>query len=77
MPACTKTMSGADTSVRVSHQTLRDLERLRITFNVRTADETIRKLIRERRSRAITRIFGSGRGVVKPFTEADRLDSHY
>jgi len=69
-------MSGADTSVRVSRETLEQLEHLRQAFNVRTADETIRKLIRERRSRSLARIFGSGKGIVTPFTEADRLDSH-
>jgi hypothetical protein len=70
-------MSGADTSVRVSRETLRDLERLRLTFKVRTSDEAIRKLIRERRSRALDRLIGSGKGILPPFTEADRLDSHY
>ncbi len=63
--------------MRVSHQTLQELERLRQAFKVQTADETIRKLIRERRSRALDQVFGSGKGVVKSFTEADRLDSHY
>jgi len=69
-------MSGAETSVRVSRETLRDLEHLRVTFNVRTADEAIRKLIRERRSRALDRLIGSAKGLPS-FTEADRLDSHY
>lgn len=68
-------MSGAETSVRVSRETVRDLEHLRTTFGVRTADETIRKLIRERRSRALDRLIGSGKGLPR-FTEADRLDSH-
>lgn len=70
-------MSGAETSVRVSRETLRELERLRVTFEARTAEETIRKLIRERRSRALDRLIGSGKGVLRPFSEADRLDSHY
>lgn len=70
-------MSGADTSVRVSRATLRDLEQIRVAFNVRTADEAIRKLIRERRSRALDRLIGSGEGKLHRFTEADRLESHY
>jgi len=70
-------MSGADTSVRVSRETLRDLEQIRAAFNVRTADDAIRKLIRERRSRALERLIGSGKGKLHRFTEADRLDSHY
>jgi hypothetical protein len=69
-------MAGADASVRISRATLRDLEQLRMTFHVRTADETIRKLIQERRSRALDRLFGSAKGLA-PFQEADRLDSHY
>jgi len=76
--ACMQTiMSRAETSVRVSRETLRDLDQLRVAFNVRTADEAIRKLIRERRSRALDRLIGSGKGKLHRFTEADRLDSHY
>jgi len=70
-------MSTADTSIRVSRETLRDLEQLRRAFQTSTADETIRKLIRERRTAALSRMFGSGKGKVRPFTEADRVDSHY
>jgi len=69
-------VSGADTSVRVSRETLRDLEQIRAAFRVRTADEAIRQLIRERRSRALDRLIGSGKGKLHGFTEADRLDSH-
>jgi len=70
-------MGGADSSVRVSRKTLRDLEQIRLAFKVRTADEAIRRLIRERRSRALHRLIGSGRGKLQPFGEADRLESHY
>jgi len=70
-------MAGEETSVRVSRETLRDLEQIRQAFNVRTADEAIRKLIRERRSRALDRMNGSGKGKLPRFTESDRLDSHY
>ena len=70
-------MSAADTSIRVSRETLRDLEQLRQTFQTQTAEETIRKLIRERRSAALTRLIGSGKGKVRAFTEAGRLESHH
>ena len=70
-------VSGADTSVRVSRETLLDLEQIRVALNVRTADEAIKKLIRERRSRALDRLIGSGKGKLRRFTEADRLESHY
>jgi hypothetical protein len=70
-------MSTADTSIRVSRETLRDLEGLRQAFQTQTAEETIQKLIRERRSAALTRLIGSGKGKVPAFTEADRLESHY
>ena len=69
-------MGGAETSVRVSRETLRELERLREVFHARTADETIRKLVRERRSRSLGRMLGSGKGVVSPFGEDDRITSH-
>lgn len=70
-------MAGADTSIRVSRSTLRDLERLRTALQTDTAEETIRKLIRERRSAALSRMLGSGKGRIRPFTEADRFDSHH
>lgn len=70
-------MASADTSIRVSHATLRDLERLRKAFRTNSAEETIQKLIRERRSAALSRMLGSGKGRLRPFTEADRLESHY
>jgi hypothetical protein len=69
-------MAPAHTSVRVSHDTLRQLERLREAFRAPSAEETIRILIRERRSRALGRMLGSGRGVVSRFTEEDRLAAH-
>lgn len=70
-------MSGADTSIRVSHATLRELERLRQALRTDSAEETIRRLIRERKSAALSRMLGSGKGRIRPWTEADRLESHY
>lgn len=70
-------MSGAESSVRVSQVTLRELEHMRRLLGTRTADETIRTLIRERRSRTLARAFGSAKGLLRPFSEDDRLESHY
>jgi hypothetical protein len=69
-------MATADTSVRVSRPTLAELDRLREVFGTRSAEETIQQLVRERRSRALNRMFGSGRGIVSEFTEEDRLATH-
>jgi hypothetical protein len=69
-------MAAADTSVRVSRATLTELERLRDVFRTHSADETIRQLIRERRSRALRWMLGSGRGMITTFTEEDRLATH-
>ena len=77
MRACNSLMGAAVTSIRVSRETLRDLERLKQTFRTDTAEATIRRLIRESRSKALARMFGSGRGRVTPFSEADRLVSDY
>ena len=77
MHACLSTMSVANTSIRVSHQTIRDLERLRQAFHAQSAEETIRQLIRERRSAALARMLGSGKGRTRPWSEADRLESHH
>ncbi|MDE1879353.1 MAG: hypothetical protein KGI89_02275 [Euryarchaeota archaeon] len=63
------------TSVRVSRATLRDLEHLREVYHTTTAEETIRRLLKERRSRALDKLQGSWKRV-GPFTEADRLESH-
>lgn len=69
-------MASAVTSVRVSRQTLVELERLRTVFEAHSADETIQKLIRERRSLALRRLLGSGKGTVSKFGEEDRIAAH-
>ncbi len=77
MRACARCMATAETSIRVSRETLRDLDRLRQALQTQTAEETIRRLIRERRSAALFRMFGSGKGKLGAYAEADRLESHY
>ncbi|MCI4351819.1 MAG: hypothetical protein L3K14_00290 [Thermoplasmata archaeon] len=69
-------MASAETSVRVSRETLGELERLRELFHTRSADETIRQLVRERRARALDWMLGSGKGIVSSFTEEGRFESH-
>ncbi len=69
-------MVAAETSVRVSRGTLRELDRLREVLHTSSADETIQKLIRDRRSRVLGRMFGSVKGAKQGFTEGDRLENH-
>lgn len=73
MRACICRMAVAESSVRVSRHTLAELERLREVFHTGSAEETIRKLVQERRSRALTRMIGSGKGTLSKFREEDRL----
>lgn len=63
----------ADTSIRVSRSTLSELERFRKALRTRTADETIKSLMRLRRRELIARVYGSAR-LSTPFRETDRLD---
>ncbi len=68
-------MVAAATTVRVSRHTLAELERFQKALKTRTADETIREVLRLQRRAVIRRLSGSLRGKVSPFTEADRIDS--
>ena len=52
-----------------------ELERFQVAIGARTLDETIHSLLGLRRKELIARIYGSARGV-RPFREADRVDSH-
>jgi hypothetical protein len=70
-------MSAAATTVRVSRETLDELGRFQRALKTRTADETIRAIMRIRRKELVDRAYGGLRGKVSAFTEADRLDSHY
>ncbi|MGC2288824.1 MAG: hypothetical protein WA688_03085 [Thermoplasmata archaeon] len=70
-------MSAAVTSVRVSKETLAEILRFKEAMGVGTADEALRILLRRRRSELIRAIYGSAKGQLKPFTEADRVDTDY
>lgn len=63
------------TTVRVSRDTLAELERFQHALQTATADETIRALLKMQRAAVIGRLSGSLRGRVTRFQEADRLDS--
>ncbi len=65
-------LAGSDTTVKVSRNTLSELERLREEFNAKSIDETLRALIRERRRKILAAVFGSDKGRLTPFSEADR-----
>ena len=60
------------TTVRVSRDTLRMLEKFRDKLNVESLDEAIRTLILRHRKAVIDRMFGLDRGRLTPFTEEDR-----
>jgi hypothetical protein len=58
--------------VKVSRNTLTELEKLRDRLKVRSLDEAIAALIRRHRMDALRAALGADKGRVKPFTEADR-----
>lgn len=60
------------TTVKVSRTTLIELEKLRDKMKTRSLDEAIRVLIRKHRQEVLREAFGSDRGKIKSFTEADR-----
>ncbi len=76
MPAYIPRMASAETSVRVSRETLRELERFRELFHAASVDETIRRLVRERRARALDWMASRARGGGTAFSEEDRYDAH-
>ena len=67
-------MVAAITSIRVSRETLSELERFQGALGSRTLDETIRTLLAAKRKELVAQIYGSARGM-RPFRESDRLDS--
>lgn len=65
-------MSAATTTVRVSPETVRELERFRGAFHTRTADETIRALMHVRSREMLRLTRGIDRGRLTAFREEDR-----
>jgi hypothetical protein len=58
--------------VKVSRETLVELEKLRKLLNARSLDEAIAALIRKHRVVALRAALGADKGRVKPFTASDR-----
>jgi len=60
------------TTIRVSKNTLKMLERLRHKLRAQTLDETIRLFITQQRKSRLDETFGLDEGKIKPFSEEDR-----
>jgi hypothetical protein len=67
-------MSAAISSVRVSRETLSELERFQRALGSRTLDDAIRTLLAVKRKELVAQIYGSARGM-RAFRESDRLDA--
>jgi hypothetical protein len=67
-------MSSAETSMRISRETLAELSRFQRAIHARTADQALHALLTMKRQELLAAIYGSIRGRVSPFTEADRID---
>ncbi len=62
----------ADTTVKISRDTLSNLERLKEEMKARSIDETVMALIKSHRRKILAGVFGVDKGRVKPFTDEDR-----
>jgi len=62
----------SDTTVKVSRDTLSNLERLREEMKARSIDETVRALIKSHRRKILAGAFGADKGRVRPFADEDR-----
>jgi hypothetical protein len=71
-----RAMASAETSVRVSRQTLGELERFQAALGARTLDEAISSLLALKRKQLIAQIYGSARGIGR-FREPDRIDTDH
>ncbi|MCW4004940.1 MAG: VapB-type antitoxin [Candidatus Bathyarchaeota archaeon] len=60
------------TTVRVSRNTLRMLERLQRKLHTQTLDETIRVFAAQQRKGRLNDAFGVDKGKIKAFSEEDR-----
>ena len=68
-------MGAAVTTVRVSRDTLAELERFQAALGTKTSDATIREILRLQRRTILKRLSGSLKGKVSRFEEVDRIDS--
>lgn len=58
--------------MKVSRDTLSNLERLREEMKARSIDETVRALIKSHRRKILAGAFGADKGRVRPFADEDR-----
>jgi len=58
--------------VKVSRDTLSNLERLREEMKARSIDETVRALIKSHRRKILAGAFGADKDRVRPFADEDR-----
>jgi len=65
------------TTIRVSKNTLKILEKLRQKFGAKTLDETLRLLVIQYRKQKLEEVFGVDHGKIKPFLEEDRGEDRY
>jgi hypothetical protein len=70
-------MAVADTSMRVSKETLAEFSRFQQAIGAKSADEALHTLLRMKRRELLRAVYGSARGEVNRFTEADRLDADH
>lgn len=63
---------GETTTIRVSRETLRILERLCRRLDALTLDEVIRLLITQQRRQRLEEVFEVDKETIKPFSEEDR-----
>ncbi len=61
------TMVSSDTTVKVSRDTLSNLERLRDELKMKSIDATVRVLIKSHLRLLLPGAFGADKGLVKPF----------
>ena len=61
-----------NTTIRVSKNTLKMLERLRQKLRAQTLDETIRLFITQQRKQRLDETFGIDKEKIKQFSEEDR-----
>ncbi|MCX8181738.1 MAG: hypothetical protein N3D12_01340 [Candidatus Methanomethyliaceae archaeon] len=66
---------GETTTIRVSKNTIKILEKLRRRLGAKTLDETLRLLINQQRREILEEVFGADFGKVRPFAEEDRGES--
>lgn len=68
-------MTTGGTTVRVSKDTLEELERFQQALATSSMDQTIREILKLQRAAVISRMGGSMKGKLSPFSEEDRIDS--